>query len=132
MIIPDDVSQVRLPTFIRALGHPPPAHRDALRGRSLRVNPPIIRCCFGCHRVLHLRLDEELQNVGVLLVLIGLAVATVTGVASGLWAQHQVAVVEATLHGFIHDVEPRPRLHNAPHVVLALVWLLQVLERGEQ
>lgn len=92
------------------------------------MNRPIILCGFCCHRVFHLRLDEELQDVGVLLVLVLLTVAAVRGIAGSLWAQHQVAVVEATLHGFIHDVEPGPRLHDTHHVVLALVGLLQVLE----
>lgn len=123
-----EMTDMCLPTFIGALAHPPPAHGDSLSRRRLRVNRPIIPCGFCRHRVLHLRLDEELQDVGVLLVL-GLLTATAVGcVSGGLWTQHQVAVVEATLHGFVHDVEPGPRLHDTPYVVLALVGLLQVLE----
>lgn len=114
-------------TFIGALAHPPPAHRDPLRWWSPGMHRPIIPCCLCCHRVLHLCLDEELQDVCVLLGLVGLAVATVSGVSYGFWTQHQVAVVEATLHGFLHDVEPGPRLYNATDVVLTLVGLLQVL-----
>ncbi len=95
------------------------------------MNRPIILGGFRCHRVLHLRFDEELQDVGVLLVVVVLAVATVTGIGGGLGAQHQVAVVEAALHGFIHDVEPGPRLYDTPDVVLTLVGLLQVLEDNE-
>lgn len=89
---------------------------------------PIILCCLCCHRVLHLRFDEELQDVGVLLDLVRLVVATVNGAPSSFWTQDQVAVVEPPLHGFIHDVEPGPRLYDTPHVVLTLVGLLQVLE----
>jgi len=116
-------------TFVRALGHPPPAHWDSLCWCSLCVNRPVALCRFCCHRVVHLRLDEELQDVRVLLVLVGLAVATLSSIAGGFRTQHQVAVVEATLHSFIHDVEPGPRLHHAPDVVLTLVGLLQVLEK---
>lgn len=122
-------SQVYPITFIGALCHPPPAHGDSLSGTSLRVNRPIILCGLRCHCVFHLRFDEELQDVGVFLVLVLLTVAAVNGVAGGLRAQHQVAVVEATLHGLIHDVEPGPRLYDPPDVVLALVGLLQVLEK---
>lgn len=95
------------------------------------MNCPIILRRLCRHRVFHLRLDEELQDVSVLLVLVLLTVAAVSGNAGRLRAQHQVAVVEATLHGFIHNVEPGPRLHRASHVVLALVGLLQVLEKQE-
>lgn len=116
------------PTFIGALAHSPPAHRDSLSRSSLSVARPIMLCSLLRHRVLHLRFDEELQDVGVLLVLAGLVVAAVAGVTGGLRAQHQVAVVEATVHGFIHDVEPGPRLDDTPDVVLALVGLLQVLQ----
>ncbi len=91
------------------------------------MNRPIILCSFRCHRVLHLGFDEELQDVGVFLRLVLLVVAAVSG-GGRLRAQHQVAVVEATLHGFIHDVEPGPRLHPPSNVVLALIRLLQVLK----
>lgn len=91
------------------------------------MHRPIILCCLRCHCVLHLCLDEELQNVGVLLVLVRLVVATVNGAPGRFWTQHQVAVVEPPLHGFIHDVEPGPGLYDAPDVVLPLVGLLQVL-----
>lgn len=114
-------------TFIGALAHPPPAHRDPLSRWSPRVHRPILLRCLRCHRVLHLGLDEELQDVRVLLVLARLVVATVSGAPGRFWTQHQVAVVEPPLHGFIHDVEPGPGLYDAPDVVLALVGLLQVL-----
>lgn len=128
MTDPLKVNEEDVPTFIGALAHPPPAHRDSLSRRSLGMNRPVVLRRLRRHRVLHLRLDEELQDVRVLLVLVGLAVAAVTGVGGGVRAQHQVAVVETTLHRFVHDVEPRPRLHHAPQAVLALVRLLQVLE----
>lgn len=97
------------------------------------MNRPIILCRLRRHRVFHLRLDEELQDVGVLLVLVLVAVAAlccvvVAATAGALRAQHQVTVVQATLHGLVHDVEPGPRLHHPHHAVLALIGLLQILQ----
>lgn len=105
------------------------------------MNRPIILCRLRRHRVFHLRLDEELQDVGVLLVLVLVAVAAlgcvvvvvvVVATAADLWAQHQVTVVETTLHGLVHDVEPGPRLHHPHHAVLALIGLLQILQRKNE
>lgn len=87
--------------------------------------PPIVGGLLR-RRVVHLRLDEELQDVSVLLVVGPEASPTAAGgvVGGSLRAQHQAAVVEAAVHGFIHDVEPGPRLHRPPNAVLALVRLL--------
>lgn len=91
------------------------------------------------HRIFHLRLDEELQDVGAVLVLVAIAelrgavddvdiiVVVVDVVAAVLRAQNQIAAVQAALHGVLHDVEPGPRLHHPLHAVLALVGLLKVL-----
>jgi len=123
------------PTFIGALAHPPPAHGDPLGGSSAAVGRPVGRPVGRLlrHVVVHLRLDEELQDVGALLVVVVVVLVMVVVVVpeaaatAVLRAQHQVAVVETAMHGFVHDVEPGPRLHDPPGVVLALVGLLQVL-----
>lgn len=84
-------------------------------------------------RLLHLRLDEKLQDVRVVLVPAGWSVATVTSEGDAdvvvLWAQNQIAVVESSLHGLVHDVEPGPGLDHSTKVLLILVWLLQVLTK---
>lgn len=91
------------------------------------MDHPVVMGGFSGRRVLHLRLDEELQDVVVLLALVdGAAVSGAAAAALG--TQDQAAVVEAALGGLIHDVEPGPRLHHAAHAVLALVLLLQVLQ----
>lgn len=97
------------------------------------MNHPFVLCGFCRPCVFHFCLDEKLQDVGVLLVLVLLSDAAVSGIPAGcLWTQHQVTVVEATLRGFIHDVEPWPRLHHTTDVVLPLVLLLQVLDKSKK
>lgn len=95
------------------------------------MNHPVLLCRFCRRRLLHLRLDEELQNVVVLLALLHVATERRVGTA-GLGAQHQGAVVEAPLRGLVHDVEPGPRLQRAACAVRALVLLLQVLNVGTE
>lgn len=90
------------------------------------MNHPILPCGFRRHGVLHLRLDEEFQNVVVFLALVDVAAVRCDSTA-GLGAQYQATVVQASLRGLVHDVEPGPRLHHATRAVLALVLLPQVL-----
>lgn len=130
-----------VPTFIGALRHPPPTQRGPFKRRMPHNDLPVVRC----HRIFHLRLDEELQDVGVVRVLEAIAqlrgtaddvdvvvAVVVVVVAADLGAQNQIPVVQAALHGILHDVEPGPRLHHALHAVLALVGLLQVLRGAKQ
>lgn len=95
------------------------------------MNHPSLLCSFCRHGILHLRLDEEFQNVVVFLALVN--VATVGCVSTpGLGVQHQVTVVEAPLCGLIHDMEPGPRLHHPACTILSLVLLLQVLHKKKK
>jgi len=125
------MTMTTVPTFIGALGHPPPAHGHALRRGALPGGTVPPR-----PRVLHLRLDEELQDVRVLLVTVAVArrrgprgqsVMIGRRVGGGGGAEDQVTVVEPALHGIVHDVEPGPGVLRAARALVALVGLLQVL-----
>lgn len=119
--------QRSLPTLIGTLRHPSPAHGDSLSGRNRRMNHPIILCSFRRHCILHLCLDEEFQDVVVFLALVN--VATVSSITThGLRTQYQATVVQTPLRGFIHDMEPGPRLHHTTYVILSLILLLQILD----
>lgn len=114
-------------TFVSALGHPPPPQRDPLHGAGSCVHRPVVPSVH-CHRVVHLRFDEKLQNVRVFLVLARLVVSAVAGVNRRVRTEHKVAVEEPAVHRLLHHVEPGPGFDHSCDV-LPLVRLLQVLGR---
>lgn len=110
----DDV--IGRPTFVGALAHPPAAHGETLGGLGAGA---VLVGALGGDRVIHLGLDEELQDV----VVVPPPLAVVER------AQHHATAVQATVQGVVHQAEPRPRLGRTPRLIPArrLVGLLQVL-----